>query len=135
MKAKKVIIVVLAVCNLFVFSLIARGVKPGCVAPTGSMAPTIKDWALILYAPAAEYAEKDIIVFTVEGELICHRIVEKEANTYRTKGDCEGMIVDPWIVANEQVRGKVLWIVNWPSSMAGRYISGSWRKTGENTRK
>ena len=79
------------------------------IVVSGSMSPTIEVNSLIMVekTPFDELEVDDIIVFkTSTYGLVSHRIVEKVAGGYLTKGDNNNN-VDKWVVNEESYKGRV----------------------------
>ena len=86
------------------------------VIASGSMEPTIKVGDVIYvdksYSKKIEkIKEQDIIVFKMNGNIYCHRVIKINQNNGNislvTKGDREGQAVDTWTVTKTELVGKV----------------------------
>lgn len=116
----KVATVILLILNIVFWGAIARGVALAQASPVSdSMGSTIRDYAIVAYAPMDDYAIGDIIIFSqdYDDDLVIHRIVERVAGEdgdgFLTQGDAEDMTIDPWVVKQEDIEGKVILIANW----------------------
>lgn len=109
---------VILVCNLY--TIAARAIT-GQLQPTvfgfsaavvisGSMQDAIQIDDMILTHKGKDYAVGDVITFQSEGNLVTHRIVEKTAEGFITKGDANNTAdLDP--VPPEMVVGKVVLVI------------------------
>ena len=79
------------------------------IVKTGSMNPTININDIIIVERTKELANSDIIAFKQEGNLIVHRIVEKNENEIITKGDFNNQ--EDESIQYEQVIGKVVQVI------------------------
>ena len=86
------------------------------VVASGSMEPTINVGDVIYidksFAKNMEkLKEEDVIVFKINGNIYCHRVVEVINNNGEvfllTKGDREGQGVDNWTVTKNELVGRV----------------------------
>jgi len=76
------------------------------------MYPTIKDGDYIIIDVTPEkIGIGDIIVYVHGNELICHRVIAITKIGYILKGD-NNKIPDPWVVKDNQIIGKVVWIID-----------------------
>lgn len=79
---------------------------------TGSMEPEIQVGENIIIKKCKEYNVGDIITYiSNEGNLITHRIISINENTYCTKGDANN-VQDPEPVLSNQIYGKVIFHFN-----------------------
>lgn len=108
----------LLACNVY---LLAVRVITGDQQPTvfgfsaaivisGSMSSTIEVNDMIIIREQDDYKVNDIITFESGNNLVTHRIVEKTADGYMTKGDANNTI-DQQVVIPEQVVGQVIFII------------------------
>lgn len=77
-----------------------------------SMEPTITDGDLTVYEPDKTASVGDIIVFTSEasnGELVAHRVIEKNSTHYITKGDNNTHLDEPVEHNSAEYKGKVVY--------------------------
>ncbi len=110
----KVAIVILLTLNIVFWGGIARGVALARASPVSdSMGSTIRDYAIVAHAPTNDYAVGNIIVFSQDDQLVVHRIVSKADDGFLTQGDAEDMTIDPWVVKQGDIEGKVILIANW----------------------
>ena len=86
------------------------------VVASGSMEPTIKVGDVIYIDKSFaknmdKLKEEDVIVFRINGNIYCHRVVEVINNNGEvfllTKGDREGQGVDNWTVTKNELVGRV----------------------------
>lgn len=73
---------------------------------SGSMTPEIEKWDLIVVKIDSEYEVGDIISYKSGDAFITHRIVEKNGDTYITKGDANNTIDNP--INKDAIIGKVI---------------------------
>ncbi len=73
---------------------------------SGSMSPTIEKWDLILIKQKDNYEVGDVVSFYNDGAYITHRIVEKNNETYITKGDANNTVDSP--ITKDKIAGKVV---------------------------
>ena len=87
-----------------------------CVVASGSMEPTIKVGDVIYIDKGYKknidkIKEDDVIVFKMNGNIYCHRVIKITVNNgkyfFTTKGDREGQSVDSWTVTDLELIGKV----------------------------
>ena len=76
---------------------------------TGSMEPEISVNNKIIIKEYLDYNIGDIVTYIQEGEIITHRVIEKEGEYYYTKGDNNNTIDKP--IIKEQIEGKVIYIL------------------------
>ncbi len=96
------------------------GYKP-LVVLSDSMSPNYKTGDILYYyhVNKDEINKKDIITYVLsDGTYVSHRIIEKNDNTYITKGDANST-VDPISITYEKVLGKVSKV---KIPLAGYYI-------------
>ena len=86
------------------------------VIASGSMEPTIKVGDVIyvdksFHNKIESIKEQDIIVFKMNGNIYCHRVVKINQNNGNillvTKGDREGQAIDTWTVTKNELVGRV----------------------------
>ncbi|MBQ7411152.1 MAG: signal peptidase I [Clostridia bacterium] len=76
---------------------------------SGSMLPELSVGDVIIIKACDDYKINDIITYNVNNEyLVTHRIIEKDGNTFVTKGD-NNNIQDREIVLKENIEGKVIY--------------------------
>jgi len=77
-----------------------------------SMEPTIPRYSLAIAKDLGGYHVGDIIAYrSPYGPVVVHRIVNVTSEGFITKGDNPSATVDPWVVKEDMVLGKVLiWI-------------------------
>lgn len=73
---------------------------------SGSMSPSIEKWDLILIKEMDNYEVGDVVSFKYEDAYITHRIVEKNDETYITKGDANNTVDTP--ITKDKIAGKVV---------------------------
>ncbi len=73
---------------------------------SGSMSPTIEKGDMILVELGSDYEVGDIISFKDKDSIITHRIVQKNDDTYVTKGDANNTLDNP--IDKDQVIGKTV---------------------------
>ena len=77
-----------------------------------SMKPEFSKGDIIIIQEKKEYEVNDIITFQLTDiEKITHRIIEKNENTYYTKGD-NNNAKDETGIQKDDIRGKVIYIFN-----------------------
>lgn len=76
------------------------------VVLSGSMEPEFSKGDLIVVKEADSFKVDDIVVFQDTGDLIVHRIIEKDGDTVVTKGDANDTADEPINVS--VIKGKVL---------------------------
>ena len=76
------------------------------VVLSGSMEPTLKVGDLIAVRQADQYQKGDIIVYKSTHELIVHRVIETDGQTFITQGDANNSKDAP--IDLEAVQGKVV---------------------------
>lgn len=77
---------------------------------TGSMSNTINVGDIVLVKITQNVSENDIIVYESEDEIITHRLIKIEDNTFITKGDANNQEDEP--ICQEQTIGKVIKIMS-----------------------
>ena len=100
-------LVILAILLMLV--LMGIGIKP-YVVMSGSMEPQIQVGSMLLCNTKYEYDDidvDDVIMYSNDGTMITHRVIEKSQDGLVTKGDANE-IADGFIVTAESFRGKVL---------------------------
>lgn len=73
---------------------------------TGSMAPTLNVYDIILVQITKDVQIGDIITYKQDNELITHRIMEIEGDTFITKGDANN--TEDKAITKDAVIGKVI---------------------------
>ena len=75
---------------------------------SGSMAPTLQpgDEIVVRPVPLEQIWVGDLILFTHQGQLVCHRLVEMSAGAMLTRGDAASSAGER--IARDQVLGKVV---------------------------
>ena len=76
------------------------------VVLSGSMEPTLQIDDLIIVRQAEDYAVGDIVVYQTNRELIVHRIVTIDGDSYITQGDANNTPDDP--IAADAIQGTVV---------------------------
>ena len=74
---------------------------------SGSMSPTFQKGDIVIIKKCKSYEIGEIITYSVEENLITHRIIEKTENGYITKGDANNT-PDEKNVDSTQIKGKVI---------------------------
>jgi len=94
-----------------------------------SMRPTLQEGDLLeTILSKSQVQPGDVILFTPPGkkDLIIHRVVRKNGETIRTRGDnCPAE--DPWVLTTENIRGQV--IAFWRNNQRHRvygHFTGKW---------
>lgn len=77
---------------------------------SGSMSPTIEKGDMIVVELGNDYEVGDIISYKDKDSIITHRIVQKDGDTYVTKGDANNTLDNP--INKDQVVGKTVKIVS-----------------------
>lgn len=76
---------------------------------SGSMENELKIGDIILIKECNEYKVNDIITYNVDNEyLVTHRIIERNGNSFTTKGD-NNNVIDSKSVLKENIEGKVIY--------------------------
>lgn len=98
-----VLLVIVSVI-LYVFQPAKFGVLVGY-----SMAPTMTDGDIFIYEPGEHAEVNDVIVFESDehNKLIAHRVVEKNATHYITKGDNNTIRDKPIRIDGNNYQGKM----------------------------
>lgn len=76
------------------------------VVLSGSMEPTLRVDDLIIVRQAEHYSEGEIVVYQSAGELIVHRILSADGETFTTKGDANNTADAP--ITADAIRGTVV---------------------------
>lgn len=74
---------------------------------TGSMEPTLPVGSMTFTKEQDQYAVDDIVMFIEDGEVITHRIIEKDGDAFITKGDANNT-PDETEIKKEQIMGSVV---------------------------
>lgn len=100
------IIYILITVYLLIFIPSFWGHKP-LVVISGSMEPVLKVGGILYYheEKIENLKENEILVYELNEHIISHRIVEKNDDTFLTKGDAN-QSVDTYFVNKNQVLGK-----------------------------
>lgn len=124
------VIAVIIILISVVFLLLSY--EPAIVM-SGSMEPAYHTGSVLVVdrKQKKEVQVGDTIAFEAGDTYIAHRIVRKEKQGYVTKGDAN-VTVDPWIVAANNVKGKVImtipflgYVFKFLSGTAGMIIAAS----------
>lgn len=76
---------------------------------SGSMEPELMTGDIIIIKKCDSYEVNDIITYNVENQyLVTHRIIERQENSFVTKGD-NNNIMDSENVTIESIEGKVIY--------------------------
>lgn len=76
---------------------------------TGSMNPTMKIGDVIIVKITKDVQENDIIVYREENNFITHRLIEKNGDSIKAKGDANNSEDKP--VGLQEILGKVIMII------------------------
>ena len=76
---------------------------------TGSMSDTIKIGDKVIVKLGKDVTEGDIIAYQKDGEVIVHRLIEKNGDSFVTKGDANNATDEP--ISEKQILGKVVKIL------------------------
>lgn len=79
------------------------------VVLSGSMEPTLRVNDVIIVRKAESYEVGDIVVYDSGRELIVHKIIEKNGDTFTTQGEANNTADDP--IRAEVVKGKVVFTI------------------------
>lgn len=71
---------------------------------TGSMEPEISAGDWIIVKNQKDYEPNDVVTFSVDGEFVTHRIVQKYGDTFVTQGDANNAKDEP--ITKEQIVGE-----------------------------
>ena len=105
------ILVIYAAYNFFSIKILKKDYTSVCgytffEVISGSMSPEIEKWDLILIKEQDDYEVDDIVSFKYDGAYITHRIVEKNGDTFITKGDANNTVDNP--ITKDKIAGKVV---------------------------
>jgi len=77
-----------------------------------SMEPTIPQYSLAIAKDLGDYHVGDIIAYrSPYGPVVIHRIMNVTPRGFITRGDNPNTTVDPWVVTEDMVLGKVIaWV-------------------------
>ena len=82
------------------------------IVKSNSMYPTLQKGDFILIKRNNDYKKGDIITYDYESNyLVTHRIIEKNNNSFKTKGDNNNSEDDKFIQL-DNIKGKVILILN-----------------------
>ena len=124
---------VIAVIIIFVSVIFLLLSYEPAIVMSGSMEPAYHTGSVLVVdrKQKKEVQVGDTIAFETGDTYIAHRIVRKEKQGYVTKGDAN-VTVDPWIVAANNVKGKVImtipflgYVFKFLSGTAGMIIAAS----------
>ena len=88
------------------------------IVKSNSMYPTLQKGDVILIKKYNNYKQGDIVTYAEDSNyLITHRIIEKNNNSFKTKGDNNNSEDDKTIQL-ENIKGKVIIILNRKSQVA-----------------
>lgn len=76
------------------------------VVLSGSMEPTLRVNDLVLVKAAEDYAVDDVVVYQSGNDLIIHRIVEKDGETFVTQGDANNTADSP--IGLSAIKGRMI---------------------------
>ena len=76
------------------------------VVLSGSMEPALSVNDLVLVKAAPDYEVGDVVVYQSGGELIIHRIIEKEGETFVTRGDANNTADSP--IGLSAIKGRMI---------------------------
>jgi len=76
------------------------------VVLSGSMEPELRVNDVIIVRSSENYNINDIVVYDNGREMIVHRIIEQNGDTFTTKGDANNVADEP--ISAEAVKGKVV---------------------------
>ncbi len=79
------------------------------VVLSGSMEPTLSVNDVIIVRKADSYEIGDIVVYDSGRELIVHEVIEKNGDTFTTKGEANNIADDP--IKLEAIKGKVVFTI------------------------
>lgn len=77
---------------------------------SGSMEPLLSAGDLIIVKEQPEYYVNDVVMFTDEGSFVTHRIIDKKAEGFITKGDANNT-ADAKVISKNKIEGKLAFIV------------------------
>ena len=110
-----IIIIALIVCSIILSKreqLLENANIRYLVIKSGSMQPTLNIKDIVLIKKQDSYMVGDIITYKDDNNnLITHRIIEKQGNSFITKGD-NNNVEDQKSVSINNVKGKVILIIN-----------------------
>ena len=76
------------------------------VVLSGSMEPTLSVNDLIVVKVSDDYKEDDVVVFQDGGDLVIHRIISRDGETFVTQGDANNIPDDP--INLKQIKGRLV---------------------------
>ena len=80
------------------------------IVKSNSMSPIFSKNDIIIIQEQNEYKVGDIVAYNNNGEIITHRIIEKNGNEFYTKGDNNNTKDETPICVND-IKGKVIFIL------------------------
>ncbi len=80
------------------------------IVKSNSMSPIFSKNDIIIIKEQNEYKVGDIVAYNNNGEIITHRIIEKNGNEFYTKGDNNNAKDKSPICIND-IKGKVIFIL------------------------
>ena len=114
-----IVIIILSVCAIRNRNVICEKLPIRLlIVRSNSMYPTLKKGDVILIKKYNNYKQGDIVTYAEDSNyLITHRIIEKNNNSFKTKGDNNNSEDDKTIQL-ENIKGKVIIILNRKSQVA-----------------
>ena len=108
-----IVIIILSVCAIRNRNVICEKLPIRLlIVRSNSMYPTLKKGDVILIKKYNNYKQGDIVTYAEDSNyLITHRIIEKNNNSFKTKGDNNNSEDDKTIQL-ENIKGKVILILN-----------------------
>ena len=109
-------------CNTTFDGLIAKIFGIGILEiQSGSMETELSVGDIIIIKECEKYEKNDIITFNVNGEyLVTHRIIERNGNSFVTKGDNNNTI-DEQEISKDKIEGKVIY-----NSKSLKWLYNNW---------
>lgn len=114
-----IVIIILSVCAIRNRNVICEKLPIRLlIVRSNSMYPTLKKGDVILIKKYNNYKQGDIVTYAEDSNyLITHRTIEKNNNSFKTKGDNNNSEDDKTIQL-ENIKGKVIIILNRKSQVA-----------------
>lgn len=114
-----IVIIILSVCAIRIRNVICEKLPIRLlIVRSNSMYPTLKKGDVILIKKYNNYKQGDIVTYAEDSNyLITHRIIEKNNNSFKAKGDNNNSEDDKTIQL-ENIKGKVIIILNRKSQVA-----------------
>lgn len=80
------------------------------VVLSGSMDPVFSAGDLLIYHENAAYEVGDVVIFSSDGAMVTHRLIDTEGDSFVTKGDAND-IQDPELLDPSYIEGEMIFII------------------------